>query len=593
MLGRTFSVRALRAVHPVAADRERLDDVLVELCDAGMLAPHLDGSGETQYAFRHALACEAIYSLMLFAQRRELHQTVAEWLESEPNASAALLAHHWESAEVWSRAAPALAAAGAEGVHNSASREAVYFLRRALEIDRREGLGHTALERGRWQARIQDAWYAAGRLDEARDAALEALTTLGHPMPMGVAGGALAFFTSAATRVAQSVLLPLFRSRSSDQKVRLRESAHLYLQLLEIFFYQNDPNRGLVAGFRSINLAERLDPGAEFARGFSMMAAVMDLFLLPSVGDRWGARALAAAEAEGDRSTLAYTLSRVGVRSLTKADWTAAEASLVRGLELSAELGERRLWEENASILGKALQFQGRFAEAEARWREVTTAAVERDAPQIVAWGQLSVAWNLIWQGRPDEARVYMAPELERGGASEVDHDVLWAHALHALASAEAGDDDGARDSVALALPRMSITQPYPYFMLPAVAAVCIVTLRRLERQDGELPALRKDAKKAFQSLQAIARVFPFARPMMHLVKGSLNHLLGKDGTKHWTRAIAQSEELGMPFEGALARLESGRRMPPGQARTKQLEKAAEAFEALGALTLVDRAVAP
>jgi class 3 adenylate cyclase/tetratricopeptide (TPR) repeat protein len=590
VMGRTFPLRGLQALYPVDADRAGVDDALLELCERGLLVPHVDGSPGVQYAFRHAIAREAVYSLMLFSQRRDLHRATAEWLESEETTPAALLAHHWAKAEVWDRAAPALAAAGLEAVRESSNIEAVQFLERALELDREHNLGHTAVVRGGWHARIQDAWFAAGRLDEARDAALSALRLLGQPAPGSVAGWAAAFFGSAAVRVLQSFLLPLFAVKSPDKREAAREAAHLYLRLLEIFFYQNDPNRGLVAGFRSINLAERVDPGREFARGFSMMAAVMDAFMLPSVGDRWGVRAMVAAEATGDRATLAYTLSRVGVRAITATDWATADRHLQRGLELSTELGERRLWEENASLLGKAAQFRGRFAEAETRWREVTTAAVERDAQQIIAWGQLSVAWNLVWLGRASEALDFMAPELARSEGSDIDHDVLWASGIHAFASLEAGDHAAAKASATEALSKMSTAQPYPYFMMPAVAATAIVALRLVELASPEdRPARLKAAAKAVKNLAFIGRFFPFARPMGGLLKAELLRLRGRGGraVTGWRKVLASGNTLGTPLEVALAHRSLAAHGPKDQ-RASHLRAAIEGLGAIGAGWMMD-----
>ena len=570
VLGRTFSLRMVSDLFPVEADRPGLDDTLVELCETGLLLPYIDGSAGTQYTFKHALTQEAIYALMLFAQRRDLHCRAAEWLESEttddPDPQYGRLAHHWLAAEEWPRAVDALTLAGQRAVRESSNREAIERFTQARALDLEHGLGHDATTRGTWHARILDAWFAAGRLDEAREAGLRALSLLGEPFPTSPFATNLAFMTATWRRIAQAYVRGPFRARGEQQALVSREAAHLCLQIMEICFYSNDPTGGLVAGFRTINLAERVDDGPELARGLAMMGAAMDLFMLPGVGDRWCARALAIAEQLGDRSTSSYVLSRVGAKAIYGADWPRAMALLERGAELSAELGEKRLWEECVSIQGKVLQYQGRFAEAEARWREVTKAALRRDAQQIIAWGQLSVAYNLTWQGKAAEAREFMAPELARASDSAVDYDLIWAHGIHAQACLADGDPGEALASADKALDKMSTSQPYPYFMFQSISEVTRVYVRLLEGPQGlpeaSLGGLEAKARAALKNLAFMGRFFPFVRPSALLQEGTLAWLTGhpKKARKRWTKALKLAEAKDMALEARLARTELERK---------------------------------
>jgi len=601
VVGRTFSLRMVRALMPAEADADGLEDGLVALCGHGLLRPFVDASLETCYTFSHALTQEAIYSLMLFSQRRDMHRQAAEWLQREHDGdlaqSAALLAHHWLRAETWPRAVEMLEMAGERAVRSSSTKEAVAYYTHALNLDRERGLGHSDLHRGGWEARIHDAWFAAGRLDEAHDAACRALALLGYPFPRGEGTPTFALMTGSWVRMLQGFVPGPFRTRSDERARALKEAAHLCLRLLEIYFYRNDAMRWLLAGFRAVNYAERIEPGPEFARGFSMMAATMDVFMLPSVGNRWSERAMVVAEELGDRSTLSYTLSRCAVRWITMADWARAEADLHRSIELSEQLGEKRLWEECVAILGKALQFQGRFADAEARWREVTDAALLRDAVQIISWGHLSVAYNLVWQGRPDEALAYMAPELDRVERSEVAFDVLWASGIEAMASLAAGDRVAALAAADRSLAKMSTSQPYPYFMFQAISEVSRVYLRLRADPTGlsdeQRAGLPKKADAALKNLAFLGRFFPFTRPSAALQQGLRAALDGKAraAVKKWEAAIALAESLAMPLEGAMAHLEWGLHAGAESDDGRQhLEIAATELERLGASAEATRA---
>ena len=90
---------------------------------------------------------------MLFAQRRALHRTAAEWyedtLESNQAQSFALLAHHWEQADDAGKAIHYLEKAGNEANRQGDSQGALRFFDRALALDANaavlsERLNHSA-----------------------------------------------------------------------------------------------------------------------------------------------------------------------------------------------------------------------------------------------------------------------------------------------------------------------------------------------------------------------------------------------------------------------------------------------------------------
>jgi hypothetical protein len=93
-------------VHPVAADRDHLPGHLNIL--AGLdLTPLSEPAPNLAYLFKHAITQEVTYQLMLSAQRRQLHQSVAEWFEDRYRDDLATyyprLAHHYTRAAEESR----------------------------------------------------------------------------------------------------------------------------------------------------------------------------------------------------------------------------------------------------------------------------------------------------------------------------------------------------------------------------------------------------------------------------------------------------------------------------------------------------------
>lgn len=95
------------------------------------------------YAFRQIVIQEVVYGVLLFAQRRQLHRTVAEWYEASfpdrLDELAATLAYHYSRADVAEKAIDYLLRAGDAARMVYANQEAIEYYQQALELLRKQG----------------------------------------------------------------------------------------------------------------------------------------------------------------------------------------------------------------------------------------------------------------------------------------------------------------------------------------------------------------------------------------------------------------------------------------------------------------------
>jgi DNA-binding winged helix-turn-helix (wHTH) protein/tetratricopeptide (TPR) repeat protein len=149
VLGREIPAGLLKAVSPWS--EEYLERELDRLVEAEILfrrgrPPH------QRYWFKHALLQDAAYASLLRADRRRLHQQIAETLEQGFPEIAAdqpeLLAHHYTEAGLPDRAVPHWQRAGERAVQGSAYLEAGGHFQRALALlnELPDGVERTHLE---------------------------------------------------------------------------------------------------------------------------------------------------------------------------------------------------------------------------------------------------------------------------------------------------------------------------------------------------------------------------------------------------------------------------------------------------------------
>lgn len=134
-IGRSFGFRLLRDIHPIEDDKPQLPNYLMKL-QRFDLTPMETPEPDLRYMFKHIITQEVAYSLMLYSQRRQVHETLALWYERSYEDLLefyAILAHHWSKARVAEKAIFYLEKAGEQAVRVHALREAVRLFTEALE----------------------------------------------------------------------------------------------------------------------------------------------------------------------------------------------------------------------------------------------------------------------------------------------------------------------------------------------------------------------------------------------------------------------------------------------------------------------------
>ncbi len=127
---------------------------LIEELRAGQLVVEQTAD---EFAFRHALTREAVYTTLLVRERQRYHRAIAETMErvygKEVDSRVADLAYHFYEAGAWEKALDYSERAGEEAKRLFAPREAIGHLTRALEAAGRQSLPPPAkLLRARGQA---------------------------------------------------------------------------------------------------------------------------------------------------------------------------------------------------------------------------------------------------------------------------------------------------------------------------------------------------------------------------------------------------------------------------------------------------------
>ncbi len=592
VVGREFPERIVADVLPDPEARAGVGAELEEITTTGLLVPE-DPEPDRSYLFKHALGQEAIYELMLFAQRRALHRSVAEWYEessaNDPTPWLPVLAHHWVRADDTDKALEYLVRAGDDAFNNSASREAISFYQQALErVD--GGAPAPPKLRSHLASSLARGWFQIGDLDRAERYGRMALKELGFPQPRTLPTLVLSLWKEIARRLLQAYLPTLFANEKREEARRRRmEAVRVQAKLTEIAGFRDDKVGFMYSSMKEVNLAAPVGPSPELGLALGMMANVMGTIPMAKVAASLRTKALAIAEAASQLAG-AYIYSRCSVSELYGGQWDEIEDHCGRAIEISARLTDRRVQEESSSIYGWALYFQGRFPEAEEAWARVRRWSNISGNPQTAFWAQICQGLTLARLGRVEEAVAVSEQALPFLESKAADAEKLMGWGSLAYVYFRAGDHERARSLADRTYAKTWRARPMVYFVFQA-AQVLPEIYRGL--RDASSPTdkegraeLQQRADRAAKAMTSWGKVFPHSTATgLYEAALILEDKGDTQGAIEGLRAaLIDAERSRVLFTQALCHLGLTRLLPPGDPdRQRHAVRTAELMAACGA----------
>jgi predicted ATPase/class 3 adenylate cyclase len=417
VIGRTFAYTTLSDTlrNLMAVTGDLLKDYLEDL-DHLDLTPLDVPEPELTYIFKHIITQEVAYETLLFAQRRQLHGSVADWyerhfdpdgqitpairrgdyseqmLESPLAPYCPLLVYHSRQADDENRERSYARLAGQWAAAQYANTESVGYLGRALELTpendvetrydlllAREAVNDLRGERDTQRADLEllteviDQMAAGGRRAEiSLRRANYAETISDYPVALAAAEEAivLARQSQDQTRetrghIARGIVLwrqgeyraaqePLERALTLAEanQDRFNEARSLYY-LGDVYLYQNNYDRASEYFDRALSVYRLLGHVQGEGDSLNNLGVIQNELGDLSRAIYYYEQVINVFRKTGDRRGESLSLGNLGVNYCDLGDFEAARGHLVDALNLRREIGDR--WGEGLSITNLAL----------------------------------------------------------------------------------------------------------------------------------------------------------------------------------------------------------------------------------------------
>ena len=591
VVGQQFTLRTLVDIYPIATDAATLASHLDMLTRLDLVAPVPDGA-EPTFAFRHVITQEVAYNVMLPAQSKQLHRSLAEWYErtyaDDLSPYHAFLAHHWRQAGQPAQAVEQLALAGAQALRTFANEEAVAFFAGALALADEAALTIGPERRAHWELQLGEAFVNLSRYRDGRPHLDAGLRLMGQATPSTAVRQSVALIGELLRQVGRRLgLVRGTRSLSPAGQDDLVAVLRALGSLTEASYYANETLLPLYCVIRVLNEAEASGIDAEIARGLSGTGALFGVVPLPRIAEWYLQRAQERLLHVDDLTTKEIVGIVIGFYYLGAAGWDVARDSFeaVRGIAL--DLRDRRRLDDAVGNLMELELLHGRPDVAAELASQLVDAANERNDQRYAAEGLIGRAYAALRLGdEPTLTRSMDALGAILDAEIELTDEIrLKRDGLEALIHLGRDVAPEALLSAAAAMSRTAGQRPTSFGTFLGYVAPAEVYTRLSESSRGiDVPVATR--AEAVSRLRAFAGVFPIGRPRYATVHGREQWLLGhRDAAlRSWREAIARADELAMPYEAGVAHHEIGRHLTADDPeRAHHLQAARDIFTSLEA----------
>ncbi|MCG8454962.1 MAG: AAA family ATPase [Holophagales bacterium] len=615
VLGRHFDSGVLGDVHPIADDRAHLPAHLAALAELELIHP-VEEDHEQSFRFKHSITHQAAYDLLPFAQRRQLHRSVAEWHESnrgeELTSVFGLLAHHWSQAEVPGKALHYLEQAGLQAERSFAYKEVARSYGKALQLDEERGedseLDHTFFalsrhrrtsarlaRRARWRRTLGYAQANLGQLEEGARELEASLRLLGETVPSSRAR-LLRGLLYQIGRQAVHRLRPGSIHRQTGEVAECRlEAAKAFARLGSYYYVSGRRLPFMHAMLAALNVAELAPPSPELAMSYGDVCNVAGLIPIHPLARAYVRLALDTARQVDEMATTARVLSRTGIYLTVVGDWQVLP-NLERSLALAERLGDPYQWEESAFLLGMARFFQAELAQSESLATGVVDRARRSGTLVHEIWGLGLKADCALHLGDLERCLLEADRLIERIGESEglYRDNLIRGRGVKALALLRLGRLGEAVAEAERAWQQIEAASRSTHVALQGFVAVIEVALARAEAAGGDgddpRPHLAR-ARAACAAFDRFVRMMPVARSRALLLESRVVRARGRSGRADslLEQGLAEARAMALPYDEAKCLLAKGRHQSGDEAR-HGLGKAVALFEACGATWHLEQA---
>lgn len=570
IIGRHFLYSILETI----CDTRLLDEKMITLEEVDFIRKNNHEITAQEYLFQHALTQEAAYESILKSRRKELHQKVATAIETifpdRIEEFYSKLAFHFAHAEEWKKAKEYLVKAGDRAEEIADDAEALeHYKKTMIACEKISEKAWDPLEQAILERKMGEAFFHHGDHQNAVSCFERALAGLSHPLPSSSRKIRWAI-------VKQILLQSLHRLVSfgktpfpNEELDRATQEIFRIYEIMGWIDYFMNRERLLLNVITGLNHAERKKSLSGIARGSMGVGLILNTLGMFSLAGYYSEKALRLAKKTGNPMILGLGYLGVSVHREFQAKWSEAIELYDQCGNAYWKAGDTRKW-GNATIWTAFLHhFKGEFKKSLELSNQVHQIGKESGDRLLQGWGLHGQGLNLACSGDLDQAISTLEvairllneiPDMYDGAQALTDLGRCY------LYKGEIDAGISVLEKTGQMIRQNHLRGPMVSLFKNALVHGYLLAWEK----EGRGKATGKRVKSLIEDALKTNLRFKCGLPQTYRHTGTYYFLKGKEkkARKEWLKSIHCAEELGAPFEKALAHLEIGKRLGDEESRS-------------------------
>ncbi|MBU0992162.1 MAG: AAA family ATPase [Proteobacteria bacterium] len=566
IIGRHFLYSILETI----CDSDTLDAKIFKLQEIDFIRKNDFATTALEYIFQHALTQEAAYESILKTQRKDLHQKVADAIESifpdRIEEFYSKLAYHFAHAEDWKKAKDYLFKAGNKAEEIADDREALEHYKKAMiAYEKVFGKKWDPLQRAALERKMGEAFFHHGDHQNAINCFQKALSLLSHPVPSTRWTIRSAIFKQVVVQILHRLFSFVASNLSSDDTDQETQETFRIYEIMGWIDYFMNRERLLLNVITGLNHAERKKSLSGIARGAMGVGLILNTLGMFRMAGFYSEKALQLSKEADNPIILGLGYLGVSVHREFKAAWKEAISLYEHCANAYWQAGDSRKW-GNATIWTAFLHnFMSHFKTSMALSKQVYQIGKESGDLLLQGWGLHGMGLNLVYYGNLDQAILTLSSAVQL--LKDIPDLYDGAQAYTDLGKCYLYKGDFKKGISVLEETRQMITNHKLNGPMVSLFKNALAKGYLLAWETGtDIAAEPVTAKKVAAALRDALKtnaIFKGGTPQIYRMSGTYYFLKGKEkkAKKWWLKSILCAEKLEATFEKALTHFEIGKRL--------------------------------
>lgn len=484
----------------------------------------------------------------------------------------AILAYHWEHANMPDKAVEYYQQAGIQAFNNNANAETVQFLLQTIELDQQQLEQAPPFKRASWYLLLGTAYLYLGKQGECKFALHKGLQILGFPVPNNSWHLAWRSWRENLTQFLHYNYPNFYFNKRKDDNGYLILAAQFYERVAQLAYVQQNAPLCAYAHVAGLNLLESISTQSKYAtlaRYYAQMSLVKLLQNKVKNIGYYRDLAINLSKQHNELTTTSWVSLLFGAQDMIHARWEVAEAQITQSLKTAEYLADTRRQIESLYLLSQFYYFRGNLRESIKKAQVIYMLASQRNDIQAQVWGLCQQSLCALQLQDLDSA-VHGLKAIQ-ALPNEL---LLYPEAVQVcgLLSLVYNEQDLSKQAIQMATKTArlieKITIPSPELM-EAYTSVAKVYLMQWEKyltaqnisatsppknrliSSEEEFAFAKLSAKACKNLHKFADIYPIAKPRAYLWQGVLmwRRRKPKPAQRYWQLSVQLATDLDLPQE--------------------------------------------